>query len=105
MAAIGERAIRAGDFAGVVPASRGAHCRPLHPRLASLRPATTRLGADSRLGLPPAFGRSDADRRRRPLLSDSTHRRAENGGRQINVLRVRTILNSWREFRGEVAVI
>jgi hypothetical protein len=23
------------DFAGLVPASRGAHCRPLHPRLAS----------------------------------------------------------------------
>jgi hypothetical protein len=31
-----EAAIRAGDFAGLVPASRGAHCRPLHPRLASL---------------------------------------------------------------------
>ena len=26
------------DFAGIVPASRGAHCRPLHPRLASLCP-------------------------------------------------------------------
>jgi len=25
-----------GDFAGLVPASRGAHGRPLHPRLASL---------------------------------------------------------------------
>ena len=24
------------DVAGIVPASRGAHCRPLHPRLASL---------------------------------------------------------------------
>ena len=24
------------DFAGIVPASRGAHCRPLHPGLASL---------------------------------------------------------------------
>ena len=24
------------DFAGIVPSSRGAHCRPLHPRLASL---------------------------------------------------------------------
>jgi hypothetical protein len=32
---IGESAIRARDFAGFVPASRGAHCRPLHPRLAS----------------------------------------------------------------------
>jgi hypothetical protein len=31
-----EAAIRAGDFAGLVPASRGAPCRPLHPRLASL---------------------------------------------------------------------
>jgi hypothetical protein len=31
-----EAAIRAGDFAGLVPASRGAHCRPLHPRLARL---------------------------------------------------------------------
>jgi hypothetical protein len=31
-----EATIRAGDFAGLVPASRGAHCRPLHPRLASL---------------------------------------------------------------------
>jgi hypothetical protein len=27
--------ILAADFAGIVPASRGAHCRPLHPRLAS----------------------------------------------------------------------
>jgi transposase len=26
------------DVAGIVPASRGAHCRPLHPRLASLCP-------------------------------------------------------------------
>ena len=26
------------DFAGIVPASRGAHYRPLHPRLASLCP-------------------------------------------------------------------
>jgi hypothetical protein len=26
------------DVAGLVPASRGAHCRPLHPRLASLCP-------------------------------------------------------------------
>src|SRR5690348_9236343 len=24
------------DFAGIVPSSRGAHCRPLHSRLASL---------------------------------------------------------------------
>jgi len=31
-----EVAIRATDFAGIVPASRGAHCRPLHPWLASL---------------------------------------------------------------------
>ena len=31
-----EAAIPAADFAGIVPASRGAHCRPLHPRLASL---------------------------------------------------------------------
>jgi hypothetical protein len=23
------------DFAGIVPASRGVHCHPLHPRLAS----------------------------------------------------------------------
>jgi hypothetical protein len=105
MAAIGERAIRAGDFAGVVPASRGAHCRPLHPRLASLCPATTKLRADSRFGRPPAFGRSDPDRRHRPLLSDPTHRRTEDGGQQINVLQVCTILNSRREFRGAVAVI
>jgi hypothetical protein len=29
-------AVLATDFAGIVPASRGAHCRPLHPRLAFL---------------------------------------------------------------------
>jgi hypothetical protein len=28
--------ILAGNFAGLVPATRGAHIRPLHPRLASL---------------------------------------------------------------------
>jgi hypothetical protein len=31
-----EAAIPAADFARLVRASRGAHCRPLHPRLASL---------------------------------------------------------------------
>ena len=29
------------SFAGIVPSSRGAHCRPLHPRLASLCSAKT----------------------------------------------------------------
>jgi len=48
MPVIGERTILAGDFAGVVPASRGAHCRPLHPRLASLWSPTTKYGADPR---------------------------------------------------------
>jgi hypothetical protein len=33
-----ESTIRVGDFAGFVPARRGAHCRPLHPRLASFYP-------------------------------------------------------------------
>jgi hypothetical protein len=31
-----KRPSRQKSFAGIVPASRGAHCRPLHPRLASL---------------------------------------------------------------------
>jgi hypothetical protein len=31
-----EAAIPAADFARIVQASRGAHCRPLHPQLASL---------------------------------------------------------------------
>jgi hypothetical protein len=31
-----EEGILAAYFAGVVPASRGAHCRPLHPWLASV---------------------------------------------------------------------
>ncbi len=105
MPAIGERAILAADFAGVVPASRDAHCRPLHPRLASLCPATTKLGADPRLGRPPGSGRSDLDRRQRPPLSGATHCRTESGGSGINVIQVCTILNSWREFRGAVAVI
>jgi hypothetical protein len=30
------------DVAGVVPTSRGTHCRPLHPRLASLCSGHTR---------------------------------------------------------------
>jgi len=30
------QAIQAADFVGLVPTSRGAHCRPRHPRLASL---------------------------------------------------------------------
>jgi hypothetical protein len=31
------------SFAGIVPSSRGAHCRPLHPRLASLCSVETEL--------------------------------------------------------------
>ena len=39
-----EGGILAADFAGVVPARRGAHCRPLHPRLAPLASGNRRNG-------------------------------------------------------------
>jgi hypothetical protein len=32
-----QAAIRGADFVGIVPTSRGAHCRPLHPWLASVQ--------------------------------------------------------------------
>jgi hypothetical protein len=51
-----EVAIRATDFAGIVPASRGAHCRPLHPRLASLCCPGTAVCIG-----PGAFRRAGAD--------------------------------------------
>jgi hypothetical protein len=72
-----EAAIRAGDFAGLVPASRGAHGRPLHPRLADLgcprravslgRGASRRAGADGwhRVREPrPGSGRRAITRRK-----------------------------------------
>lgn len=68
MLMIGERAIQAGDFAGLVPASRGAHCRPLHPRLASLCSPGKRDESDSQLGRRGESGRSDLDRRQSPLI-------------------------------------
>ena len=80
-----EEAIRAADFAGIVPASRGAHCRPLHPRLASLccprraadlsRGASRQAGADDwhrvREPRPESGRRSIARRRSVPAAGDS----------------------------------
>jgi hypothetical protein len=50
-----------GDFAGLVPASRGAHCRPLHPRLASLCCRQRATGVS-----PGACRRAGTDRARHP---------------------------------------
>lgn len=96
MAVIGERAIRAADFAGLVPASRGAHCRPLHPRLASLCPPGKNGEANPRLGRRPRSERSNLDRRRptRPIA-----------GPFIDMFKLGTIIDSRRESRGGVAII
>jgi hypothetical protein len=82
-----KEALRAADFAGLVPASRGAHCRPLHPRLASLccprravdlsRADDWQAGADDwhRVREPrPESGRRPIARRRSvPAAGDSRH--------------------------------
>jgi len=52
-----EGGILAADFAGVVPARRGAHWRPLHPRLASLCPVQTLVHA---CRIIPRNGANDA---------------------------------------------
>ena len=62
MQVIGERAIRAGDFAGLVPASRGADCRPLHLQLAALCSPGKKDETDPRLGRRPGSGRSNVNR-------------------------------------------
>ncbi len=80
MPAIGERAIVAGDFAGIVPASRDAHCRPLHPWLASLCCRTMKRGADPRHGRAPGLGRLHRDRREWLPLCGATDRRTESAG-------------------------
>ena len=61
-----DEAIRAGDFAGIVPASRGAHCRPLHPRLASLccprRASVSAQEPSGELGRTAGTGAASRDR-------------------------------------------
>ena len=66
MRMIWESAIQAGDFAGFVPASRGAYCRPLHPRLASLCFLEIETVTDPRTDRRPAAGLSDRERQRPP---------------------------------------
>jgi hypothetical protein len=85
MMMIWESAIRAGDFAGVVPASRGAHCRPLHPWLASLCFLGKKGITEPRVYRRPGLGRS------REL--------------HISMFQLLMIINLWRTFRGGVAVI
>jgi hypothetical protein len=61
MRLIWESAIRAGEFAGIVPASRGAHCRPLHPRLASPCFLEKKQIMEPRLYERPGVGESNVD--------------------------------------------
>ena len=82
MKLIGESAIRARDFAGFVPASRDAHCRPLHPRLASLCFLGKKHNIDPRLCRRLGLGRSDINRQRpqmdrRCLKPEAAHRRRQ----------------------------
>ena len=100
-----EEAIRVGDFAGLVPASRGAHCRPLHPRLASLccprravdlsRGASRQAGADDwhRVREPrPESGRRPIARRRSiPTAGDSRHSISEFSS--YNIINYRRIVH------------
>jgi hypothetical protein len=106
----GERAIRATDFAGVVPASRGAHCRPLHPRLASLCFLERKAITDPRAYPQPAAGPSNRIRQRAPMAhrrppTGVAHRGVGSPENHIDTFLFDTIINSWRDFRGGVAVI
>jgi hypothetical protein len=110
MRMIWESAIRAGDFAGFVPASRGAHCRPLHPRLASLCFLETETITDSRADRRPPAGLSDRDRQRpptglRPLPTGAARHGAGNHKNHMEMFPFVTIINSWRNFPDGVAVI
>ena len=110
MKPMGESAIRARDFAGFVPASRGADCRPLHPRLASLCFLGKKDNIDPRLFRRLGLGRSDLDRQRprmgrrwpKPGVAD---RRAGSREIHIDTFQFVTIIKSWRNFPGGVAVI
>jgi len=110
MQVIRERAIQAADFAGFVPASRGAHCRPLHPRLASLCFLETETFTDPRADRRPAAGLSDRDRQRpptglRPLPTGAARHGAGNRKNHIDTFPFVTIINFWRNFPDGVAVI
>jgi hypothetical protein len=110
MKLIGESAIQARDFAGFVPASRGAHCRPLHPRLASFYLPEKNGITDPRLDRRPGLKRSDLDCARsltslRQPLFRAADRRAWSRKIDIGMLQCATPITFWRTFRGGVAVI
>ncbi len=66
-----EVAIRAADFASIVAASRNAHCRLLHPRLASL--CCPRRVVVSAEGPPGEPGRTDGTRAEIGIGQESHH--------------------------------
>jgi hypothetical protein len=106
----GQRAVRAADFAGLVPASRGAHCRPLHPRLASLCFLGRKANADPEPISDLRWANLAAIARDRRQVYDrsiagTAHRGAGSPEKHIGMFSFVTIINSWRNFRGGVAVI
>jgi hypothetical protein len=109
MKMIWESAIRAGDFAGFVPASRGCSLPPPAPQ-ASLSVFPREEREEPRRYRRPGLGRSDFDYARpltdvrRPLPGAA---RQWYRGRKTHsgTLPFVTIINSWRTFRGGVAVI
>ena len=110
MKPMGESAIRARDFAGFVPASRGAHCRPLHPRLASLCFLGKKDNIDPRLFRRLGLGRSDINRQRPQMgrrcpKPEAADRRAASPEIHIAIFPSVTIIKFWRNFPGGVAVI
>ena len=67
-----EAALPAADFARIVRASRGAHCRPLHPRLASLCSAPKAALAGPGSGVENRAGEFHGNREpRQPGFDDS----------------------------------
>jgi hypothetical protein len=105
---IWESAIRAGDFAGIVPASRGAHCRPLHPRLASL--CFREKIMEPRLYHRPGLGQSgvDCERSRRTVAGPCPEPTGWWGGSSPiyrYMFQSVNVITFWRTFRGGVAVI
>ena len=82
------------EFAGLVPASRGAHCRPLHPRLASS--AVLSKEASEQSHPPKILTQNRPDRfHLNSLLTQHTSTRSNRGGLPIFAKTWDAIFSAW----------